>query len=75
MRLAGHDDALVEHLAHFAEDPVVGLAEGGDRPGLRADEADLDRPGRGTRRPGEERRARERAGRAGADKLHDLAAR
>ena len=75
MLLAGDGDAAGERLAHLAQHPLVGLAEGGDRAGLRAHHADLDGAARGARRAREEPRRRERAGGADAQRLHHLAAR
>ena len=50
MRFAGDGDALRQCLLDLGEHPLVGLAERGDRPGLRADHADLDRAAGGARR-------------------------
>ena len=55
-------DAALHGLAELAEHEIVGLGEGGERPGLRADVAELDRPGLGMdggreHRAGGERRA------------------
>ena len=72
--LAGDGDPGGEHLAHLAQHPLVGLAERGDRAGRRAHHADFDRAAggaRGCEQPGRGQRAE----RAGADSLDDLAAR
>ena len=53
-------EAALGRLAELAEDEVVGLGEGGERPGLRADVAELDRSCLGVHRGREHRAGGER---------------
>ena len=58
-------------LAELAEDELVGLGEGGERPGLRADIAELQRLGRLDVRRKQRRHRHARAG--GGRRLDELA--
>src|SRR5262249_54430995 len=73
MLLARDGDAWRQNLAGFGEHPLIGLAEGGDRPGSRANHSDLDGTTRGTRR-GEQPGRSEGTGGADPHGLDDLAA-